>query len=107
MLKHRLYKRSHDPYVVAKPRWERLGFPLFWDTDALEMLEALADLGYRDERTDGAIDLILSKRWPDGRWKNERSYTGRLLTNIEKQNATSQWVTLKAMALLRKLDRLS
>lgn len=106
LLKHHLYKRSHDLSEIAKPAWTKLGFPLFWDTDALEMLEVLADLGYRDERMDDAAELVLSKRLPDGKWVNERSYSGRLLTNIERQGAPSQWVTLKAMSVLRKLDRL-
>lgn len=106
LLKHRLYKRSHDPSMIAKTRWAQLGFPLFWDTDALEMLEVLTDLGYRDERMEDAIGLVLSKRRPDGKWRNERSYAGRLLTTVERQGATSQWVTLKALTVLRKLDRL-
>jgi hypothetical protein len=106
LLNHRLYKRSHDPTVIAKTRWTQFGFPLFWDTDALEMLEVLADLGYHDERMDDAIELVLSKRRPDGKWRNERSYAGRVITTIERQGAPSQWVTLKAMVTLRKLDRL-
>jgi len=106
LLKHHLYKRSHDPSVIAKPRWTQLGFPLFWDTDTLEMLEVLTDLGYRDDRMEDAIQLVLSKRMSDGKWKNERSYAGRLLTNIERQGAMSQWVTLKSLAVLKKLDRL-
>lgn len=106
LLRHRLYKRSHDPTAIAKTRWAQFGFPLFWDTDALEMLSVLADLGYRDERMDDTIELLLSKRLPDGRWRNERSYAGRIITTIERQGAPSQWVTLKAMAALRRLDRL-
>ena len=106
LLKHRLYKRSHDQSAIAKTRWAQFGFPLFWDTDALEMLSVLADLGYRDERMDDTIELLLSKRLPDGRWRNERSYAGRIITTIERQGAPSQWVTLKAMSTLRKLDRL-
>jgi hypothetical protein len=106
LLKHRLFKRSHDTSQVAKKWWTNLGFPLMWDTDALEMLEVLTDLGYRDERMEDAIDLVRSKRMPDGFWRNERSYAGRILTNIEKQGAPSQWVTLRALAVLRKLDRL-
>ncbi len=106
LLKHHLYRRSHNLSEIAKPAWTKLGFPLFWDTDALEMLEVLVDLGYRDERMDDAAELVLSKRLPDGRWVNERSYSGRLLTNVEKQGAPSQWVTLKAMSVLRRLGRL-
>ena len=60
--------------MIAKTRWTQLGFPLFWDTDALEMLEVLTDLGYRDERMEDTIGLVLSKRRPNGRWRNERSY---------------------------------
>jgi hypothetical protein len=106
LLKHRLYKRSHDTDAIAKTLWTRLGFPLFWDTDALEMLEVLTDLGYRDERMEDAIGLVLSKRQPDGLWRNERSYNGRTLTTLEKQGAPSQWITLRALAVLKKLDRL-
>ena len=105
LLDHHLYKKSHDLGAIAKPRWTQLGFPLFWDTDALEMLEVLTDLGYRDDRMEDAIELVRSKRGPDGRWRNERSYAGRLLTNLERQGAASQWVTLKAIAVLRKLHR--
>lgn len=106
LLKHRLYKRSHAPDEIAKKGWTNLGFPLLWDTDVLEMLEVLTDLGYRDERMEDAIELVLSKRMPDGKWRNERSYAGRLLTNIEKQGAPSHWVTLRSLAVLRKLGRL-
>jgi hypothetical protein len=106
LLAHHLYKKSHDPDTVAKPRWTQLGFPLFWDTDALEMLEVLTDLGHRDDRMEDAIELVRSKRRPDGKWRNERSYAGRLLTTLERQGAPSQWVTLKAITVLKKLDRI-
>jgi hypothetical protein len=89
LLEHHLFKKSHDLSMISKPRWTQLGFPLFWDTDALEMLEVLTDLGYRDERMEEAIELVLSKRMPDGKWKNERSYAGRLLTTLERQGEAS------------------
>jgi hypothetical protein len=70
------------------------------------MLEVLTDLGYRDDRMEEATELVLSKRMPDGKWRNERSYAGRLLTTLERQGAPSQWVTMKAIAVLKKLDRI-
>ncbi|MGD0818937.1 MAG: nitrogen fixation protein NifH [Methanomassiliicoccales archaeon] len=106
LLKHHLYKRSHKLSKVAKPEWTRLGFPHFWDTDVLEMLEVLADLGYRDDRMEDAVDLIKSKRGPDGKWRNERSYYGRMLVSMERPDDPSHWVTLKALAVLKKLNRL-
>jgi hypothetical protein len=106
LLKHRLYKRSHDTSEIAKKGWTNLGFPLLWDTDALEMLEVLTDLGFRDERMEDTIELVLSKRRPDGLWSNERSYYGRIITAIEKQGAPSQWITLRALAVLDKLGRI-
>ena len=48
------------------------------------MLEVLTDLGYRDERMEDAIELVLSKRMPDGKWRNERSYAGRLSDQYRK-----------------------
>ena len=102
LLKHHLYKRSHDLKRVVKPKWTKLGFPLMWDTDVLEMLEILIQLEYRDSRMQEAIDLILSKQDENGRWPLEHTYNGRFQVSIERKGKPSKWITLNALKALKR-----
>ena len=101
LLKHHLYKRSHDLNRVAKPKWTKFGFPLMWDTDALEMLGILRKLGYREARMQEAIDLVLSKQDENGRWPLEHTYNGRFQVNIERKDKPSKWITFNALRVLK------
>ena len=67
MLKHHIHKRSHNLEKVSKPSWRKFGFPLMYQTDALEILDILTKLGYKDKRMQEAIDLVLSKQNNQGR----------------------------------------
>jgi hypothetical protein len=104
LLKHHLYKRSHDLSQVIKPFWLRFGFPLMWNTDAMEMLGLLVKLGYHDDRMQDAVDLMLSKRDEQGRWKMEKSYNNRLLVSFEKDGKSSKWMTLNALRVLKDIE---
>ncbi len=101
LLKHHIYKRSHDLSRVSKPGWLRLGFPLMYQTDVLEILEILTRLGYHDERMQEAIDLLISKQDNQGRWKLESTFNGRFQTNIEQKGKPSKWITLNALKVLK------
>jgi hypothetical protein len=61
LLKHHLFKQSHNPALVTKEDWVHFGFPL-WNTDALEMLGILTRLGYHDVRMQDAVELVVSKQ---------------------------------------------
>ncbi len=102
MLKHHVYKRSHDLTRVSKAGWLRLGFPLMWNADVLEVLGILTKLGYRDERMQEAVDLVVSKQDEDGKWKLEDTYNGRFQVNIEQKGKPSKWVTLNAVRMLKR-----
>lgn len=106
ILKHRIYRSSHDTDKTAMPEWLEFGYPRMWDTDILEVLHILADLGVRDPRMDDAISIIRSKMGPDGRWNNERSFNGRFAVNIERKGRPGKWVTYRAMSLLKKLEKM-
>lgn len=106
-LRHHVFRRSHDLGQVSKPEWLDFGFPRMWDTDALEILDLLTRLGYRDGRMAEAVELVRSKRGPDGRWRLERTYNGRSRARIERLGEPSKWVTLQALAVLREWDRLA
>jgi hypothetical protein len=101
LLRHHLYKRSHDLCKVAKPRWLRFGFPTMWNTDVLEMALILTRLGYQDGRMADALDLIVSKQNEKGIWLLEESYTGRFRVNIERKGKPSKWITLRALKVLQ------
>jgi hypothetical protein len=101
LLKHHLYKSSHDVGNIAKPAWTKFSFPLMWNTDALEMLGILAMLGYREERMLDAIELVRSKQDDQGRWNLETTFNGRFQVNIERKGKASKWVTLNALRVLK------
>ena len=102
MLMHHIYKRSRNLEKVSKPSWLKLGFPLMYQTDILEILGLLASLGYRDERMQDALDIVISKQNKQGRWPLESTFNGRFLTNIETKGKPSKWVTLNAMRMLKR-----
>ena len=78
-----------------------------WDFDILETLGILTKLGYRDERMNEAIDLVVSRQNEQGRWVLERTYNNRFLANIESKGKPSKWLTLNAMRVLKRLERQS
>ena len=99
---HHIYKRSHDLSRVSKPSWLKFSFPHMYQTDALEILDILTTLGYRDERMQEAVDLVISKQDDNGRWSLERTFNGRFQTNIEQKGKPSKWITLNALKVLKR-----
>lgn len=101
LLKHHIYKKSHDYNKVSKPSWLRFGFPLMYQTDVLEILGILTSLGCKDTRMQEAVDLVISKQDEKGRWKLESTFNGRFQTNIEQKGNDSKWITLNALRVLK------
>lgn len=99
---HHIYKKSHDLSRVSKPGWQKFGFPLMYQTDALELLDILSSLGYNDERMQEAIDLVVSKQNAFGRWSLDSTFNGRFQTSIEQKGKPSKWVTLNALKVLKR-----
>lgn len=71
MLIHHIHKQSHSLSRVSKPGWLRFGFPLMYQTDALEILGILTKLGYKNKRMQEALDKVISKQdnQGSGNWK--------------------------------------
>src|SRR5271157_2771150 len=101
MLKHHIHKRSHDLSRVSKPGWLRLGYPLMYHTNILEILEILTDLGYKDKRMQEAVDVLLSKQDEHGRWKQDDMLHGRYIVGMETNGKPGKWVTLHALKVLK------
>ena len=104
LLIHHIYKRSHDLSKKSKPGWLRLGFPLMYQTDILEILDILTRLGIKDERMQDAMDIVVSKQDDQGRWILENTFNGRFITNIETKGKPSKWITLNAIRVLKKYN---
>jgi hypothetical protein len=107
LLIHHIFKRSHDLKRVSKPGWRKFGFPLMYQTDALEILNLLLDLGYRDNRMRETVELVRSKQTDNGRWLLENTYNPSQLVPIEEKGEPSKWITLNALKALKRAEGLS
>lgn len=105
ILIHRIYKRSHDVNRVSKPGWLKFGFPLMYQTDALEILDILTALHIKDSRMEDAVRVVIEKQDGAGRWKLENTYSSdRLLIPFGQLNEPSKWITLRAMRVLKRYE---
>jgi hypothetical protein len=101
LLVHRLYK-SHRTGQVADPVFTKFSFPPRWHYDVLRGLDYLASVDApRDPRVEDAIELLVSKRRPDGRWTLQNRHQGRLHFAMEEGGKPSRWNTLRALRVLR------
>ena len=100
LLIHHIYKKSHDLSKVSKPGWLKLGFPLMYQTDVLEILGILTDIGCHDPRMDDTLKILENKQHNEKRWLLENSFNGKMLVTIEKKGSPSKWITLKALTVL-------
>ncbi len=101
MLNHQIYKRSIAP-VKKQFKWLEFGFPLMWNIDTLEVLGILSKLGYKDERMQDAMDLMISKQNEKGKWILENTFNGRFQVSIERKGKPSKWITLNALRSLKR-----
>jgi hypothetical protein len=91
----------------AKPsgNWWKFGFPVFYVTDILQIIEALVLLGYAgDLRLKNALEFISSKKDSNGRWALEYDYAGKTWYDFGKKKQPNKWVTFRAARVLRKLS---
>ena len=82
--------------------WWKFGFPVFYVTDLLQIVEALAGLGYgNDPRLANAMRLIQEKQDPQGRWPLEYDYAGKTWVDFGPKKQPNKWVTLRAIRMLK------
>jgi hypothetical protein len=100
-----------DPATAAYPtgysdkpsgNWWKLGFPVFYITDLLQLVESLVALGHgRDPRLANALALIRDKQDAQGRWPLEYDYAGKTWIDVGKKRRPNKWVTLRALRVLK------
>lgn len=91
--------------VKPSGNWWKFGFPVFYVTDLLQLAESLVRLGYgKDKRLANTFGIICNKQNENGQWLMEYDYTGKTWLNFGKQKQPNEWVTLRALRVLRSLN---
>jgi hypothetical protein len=88
----------------ARPsgNWWKFGFPVFYVSDLLQIVEALVALGYgSDPPLANALQLICDKQDENGRWALEYDYTGKTWVDFGPKKQPNKWVTLRALKVLK------
>jgi hypothetical protein len=85
--------------------WWKFGFPVFYVTDVLQILEALVRLGYTsDPRLENALGIVREKQDAQGRWALEYDYAGKTWANFGAKKKPNKWVSLRALRALRAVE---
>ena len=102
---------SVDPATAGYPSgstgkpsqsWWKFGFPVFYVTDILQLVEALVALGFgKDPRLANALQLIRSKQDDQGRWHLEYDLAGKTWMDYGQKHQPNKWVTLRALRALK------
>jgi len=101
LLAHRLF-RSHRTGEVIKPVFLRFAFPPRWHYDVLRALDHFQAVGApRDDRLADAIDVLRRARQPDGRFRLDHAFPGKVYFQMERVGRPSRWNTLRALRVLR------
>jgi hypothetical protein len=105
LLERALFRRKTTGEVVD-PAWLQFSFPPRWHYDVLRALDHFRDAGDApDPRIDEAVDLVRTKRQPDGTWLLEHTHPGRVHFALEEGDGRpSRWNTLRALRVLRWYD---
>ncbi|UCH61656.1 MAG: hypothetical protein JSU77_07505 [Fidelibacterota bacterium] len=108
--------RSCSIGEVMNPQFIRLHYPCYWRYDILAGLKVIAEAGLiGDERCRAALDLIESKRLPDGGWPAEERFykvSPETISNGEfvswggvHKTRMNEWITVDALYVLRDAGR--
>jgi hypothetical protein len=105
LLERGLFRRKTTGDVVQATYLE-FAFPYYWHYDVLRALDYFRRSGERpDARMAEAVDIVRSKRSPDGRWLLDRLHPGPVHFDLEADvGAPSRWNTLRALRVLAWWD---
>ena len=94
--------RRKSTGALIDPKWLQFSYPTRWHYDVLRGLHYFRDAGAApDARLAEALDLVRSKRQPDGTWLLENSHPGRIHFPLDEGDGRpSRWNTLRALRVL-------
>lgn len=106
LLDRELMKRRSTGEIV-EPSWLKFSFPVRWYYDVLRALDYFRSVGDPpDRRLSTAIDLLRTKRQPDGTWLLENTHAGKVPFELEDGDGRpSRWNTLRALRVLQWFER--
>lgn len=88
---------------VPSKSWWKFGFPVFYVTDILQIVEALVRLGFgKDPRLANAFELVRSKQDAQGHWSMEYNLAGKTWVDFGPTRQPNKWVTLRALRVLKE-----
>jgi hypothetical protein len=101
LLQHRIYKSPQTGKEIDQ-KIALFSFPPRWHYDVLVALDYFQDCQEdRDERMINAINLLESKRSPDGTWNLQNQHAGKTYFEMEQVGKPSRWNTLRAVRVLK------
>ena len=119
LLKRQLYLRLSTGEAIDAA-FAQLHYPYYWHYNILYALRVMAECGAIDDpRCTRALDLLESKRLPDGGWPAETKYytvyrQGKLRSGHSrvdwggvKRQQMNPWVTAQSLAVLQAAGRLN
>jgi hypothetical protein len=106
LLERRLFRRRSTGEVGAE-RWLQLSWPPRWHYDVLRALDHFRLAGDApDARVAEAVEVVGSRRRPDGTWPLENTHPGETFFDLEDGDGQpSRWNTLRALRVLDWYDR--
>jgi len=106
LLERELFRRKSTG-EVADPAYLEFAFPYYWRYDVLRALDYFRGTDTDpDPRMAEAVEVVRSKRQPDGRWLLDRIHQGRVHFDLEDGvGAPSRWNTLRALRVLEWWDQ--
>jgi len=103
--RERFLEEHPELHYKEKAGWLRFGYPLSYNSDALEALLALIGVGEspRDEYAE-AIEIVRGAADKQMRWKLRNSFNGKMLADVEVKGEPSKWLTYRALRVLEWAD---
>ena len=103
VLENHVFKYLQNPDGSRKEKlgWKRFGFPLFYNSDILDVLASLARLQVKDDRVQDAISVVIDAQQSDGKWILKHTFNGKFWHDIEQKGKPSKWITLRALYVLK------
>jgi len=93
-------------HYKEKAGWLRFGYPLSYNSDALEALWALARIGEEPRSEyEPAVDVVRAKADTRMRWALKNSFNGKMLADVEVKGQPSKWLTLRALQVLEWAEK--
>jgi hypothetical protein len=109
-----LYRRTTG--TLIRGEWAKLHYPSYWYYDVLSAAKGLAEAGrLADDRCQDGLDLLESKRLPDGGWAAEGKYYNAPGARGQAEivdwggvdpRRTNEWVTADALTVLHAAGRM-